>query len=272
VSITIIKARRRVAALDFHEIWEYRDLLFALGTRDVKVRYKQTFIGVAWAVIQPFVTMIVYAITFGRFAGVPSDGIPYPIFAFTGLCFWTLFSTSLSNASDSLVANEGIIKKVYFPRLIAPLASTIVCSVDFLCSVLCLAAIAAYYRMVPSLLGLFLIPVLALWTILTSLGLGWFLAAVNVKYRDVRYALPFFIQLLVFVSPVIYPARIFREYAWILALNPMTGVIETARYTLLGSGTVSMPVIATSLGMSVVFLVGGYLYFQNTEKTLADVL
>lgn len=273
MNVTVIRPKKSFIPLpNFRELWDYRDLLFALGLRDVKVRYKQTFIGVAWAIVQPFVTMVVYTIAFGQFAHVPSDGVPYPIFAFTGLMFWTLFSSSLSSAADSLVANEGIIKKVYFPRLLAPLASGVTSSIDFLCTLGCLGALMAYFRIAPSPLGVALIPLLALWTLLASLGLGWFLATLNAKYRDVRHALPFFTQLLIFVSPVIYPARIFHRYAWVLALNPMTGVIEMARHVLLGTQSVDLTVVLISLATSAFFVVSGYLYFQYEERTLADVL
>lgn len=270
--LTIIRPAKHAFFSALRETWDYRDLLSTLGLRDLKVRYKQTAIGVAWAVIQPVLTTIVYSVTFGRVAGVPSDGIPYPIFSFSGLVFWTFFSSSLTNTANSLVANEGIVKKVFFPRLIMPLASTVVSWADFLCSLICLIALMGYYRITPSLLGILLLPALALWTTLCSLGLGLFLAALNVRYRDVRYALPFFTQLLVFVSPVIYPAAIFHNRAWILALNPMTGVIESVRYFLLGVGTVDMTVIATSIGMSLLLLFGGYTYFREVESSLADVL
>ena len=271
-SITVIGPSRRGFTFDFREIWERRDLLGAFVRRDVSVRYKQTAVGIAWAIIQPLATMVVYTVTFGKFAHVPSDGIPYAIFAYTGLLFWTLFATSLTGAADSLVTNEGIVKKVYFPRLILPIASASVSLVDFLCSTACFAGLLAYYHFAPHLLGLFILPLLALWTLVASAGLGWFLAALNVKYRDVRYALPFFVQLLVFVSPVIYPTTIFHRYVWVLALNPMTGVIETARWALFGAGTVTLPVIVTSLSTSALFLMFGFYHFRSTERTLADVL
>jgi lipopolysaccharide transport system permease protein len=271
-SITVIGPPRGGLAFDFGEIWERRDLLAAFVRRDVSVRYKQTAVGIGWAIMQPLVTMIVYTVTFGKFAHVPSDGIPYAVFAFTGLLLWTLFSTSLSSAADSLVANEGIVKKVYFPRLILPLASASVAVVDFTFSIVCFGGLLVYYGTAPHLLGLALLPLLALWTLLSSAGLGWFLAALNAKYRDVRHALPFFVQLLVFVSPVIYPTAIFHRYAWVLALNPMTGVIETARWALFGAGTVTLPVILTSLTTSTLLLIFGFSYFRRTERTLADVL
>lgn len=272
MAVTVIKPKKGLVHIDLREIWQYRDLFYTFGWRDVKVRYKQTAIGVLWAVIQPLVTMVIYTITFGRVAKMPSDGIPYPIFAFAGLLFWNLFSQSLTNSSNSLVQNENIVKKIYFPRLVVPTASVAVCIVDFACSFLVFIGMIIYFQIAPSFLGIVLLPVLALWSILSALGLGWLLAAVNAKYRDVRYALPFVIQLLVFVSPVIYPTSIFKEYKWILSLNPMTGVIEVARYTLLGAGSIDVQVIATSLAVTFALLFTGFVYFQNMEKQLADVL
>ncbi|MFI5296921.1 MAG: ABC transporter permease [Polyangiales bacterium] len=272
MSDVVVVTSRRDAARDLRDLWAFRELVWAFALRDVKVRYKQTIIGVVWALIQPVVTMVIYAITFGRVAKMPSDGIPYPLFSYVGVLFWTLFATSLTSASTSLINNDGIVKKAFFPRLALPLSSVAVSLVDFVFSTSCLFGLMAYFHVRPTWIGVLALPVLAAWTALASLGLGIFLAALNAKFRDVRYALPFFIQLAVFVSPVIYPAAIFRGHAWILALNPMTGVIEAARYLLFGAGTIDAPVMMTSILTSVVSLLFGYAYFVRSQQALVDIL
>ena len=189
----------------FRELWEYRELLFFFAWRDIKVRYKQTVVGVMWAIFKPLIAMLIFTFFFGRFAKMPSDGIPYPIFVYTGLILWTYFSFGLSQASDSMVANAGIVQKIYFPRLIIPLSSSFVGLVDFFVASFILTGLMIYYQYVPSFTGLLYVPLLILITFLSSVGLGSFLAAINVKYRDVRYVVPFFIQMLMFLTPVIYP-------------------------------------------------------------------
>lgn len=259
--------------MNWSEIWYFRDLFYFLTWRDLKVKYKQTIIGVFWAVFQPLITMIIFSIFFGHYAKLPSDGIPYPLFAYAGLLFWTLFSTSISAVSDSFIVNERIVTKVYFPRIIMPISSIITNVVDFLIASIVLITLMAYYHFPPHLLGIALLPLLLLMTIISILGIGLLFSSLNVKYRDVRYILPFFIQLLIFVTPVIYPASIVLEkYRWILGLNPMAGVIDTARASLLGTHPVDWMLLAVSSVSMIIYCFIGYMYFKKTERYFADVI
>ena len=269
----IIKPKKGLSSLDFRELWNYRELFYFFAWRDIKLRYKQTILGIGWAILQPFIAMVVFTVVFGMLAKMPSDNIPYPIFVYAGLLLWNIFSFSLNNASQSLITSANIIQKVYLPRIILPAASIIVSLIDFLFAALIFGGIIAYYRFMPNFEGLLFLPLLLLITIFASLGLGWFLAAFNVKYRDVRYALPFFIQLLIFVTPVIYPVSIVpKAYQWILALNPMTGVIETFKAGFLGTVSINWLTLGISAAASIVFLIFGLWYFLRTEKTFADVI
>lgn len=271
-AITIIRPAKGWFHLDIKELWQYRELAYFFVWRDIKVRYKQTAIGAVWAILQPFIAMIVFSIFFGRFVGVPSDGIPYPIFVYSGLLFWNYFSFGLSHSASSMVENGNIIKKIYFPRLIIPIASSLTGLVDFLFATLVLAGMMVYYRYLPHP-GIFLyIPLLLGITFFSAMGIGCFLASINVKYRDVRYALPFFIQILMFVTPVIYPVSIITgAYRWLLALNPMSSVIETARAVLFGK-PVDASLLLISLGMAFLFFIAGVIYFRKTERFFADII
>ena len=270
--ITIIRPKKVFSFADLHEIWNYRELLYFFTWRDFKVRYKQTAIGVLWAVFQPFMTMIVFSVFFGGLLKIPSDGVPYPIFAYTGLLFWQFFSSALAETSNILIANQSIITKVYFPRLILPLSATATKFVDFAISAVILAGMMAYYGYAPHLSGLLILPVLLLVTFMASVGGGLFLAALNVKYRDVRYILPFFIQILLFLTPVIYPASIAGKYSWLLALNPMTGVIQNARAGLLGTAPINGTLIAISFAVCAAILAIGAIYFKKVERYFADII
>jgi lipopolysaccharide transport system permease protein len=238
--------------------------------RDVKVRYKQTALGVAWAVIQPFFTMLIFTIFFGRLAAIPSDNIPYPIFAYAGLLPWTFFSNAVTNSSNSLVGSSHLITKVYFPRLIIPAATVGAGLVDFAVAFVVFIPLMAYYHIMPSWQMLMLLPLLMLATIL-ALGVGMWTSAVNVKYRDVRYALPFLIQLWMFVSPIIYPASMLKRWQWLLAFNPLTGIIEGFRAALLG-GAFDWRSIALSTLMALAILVGAAYSFRRMEKRFADIV
>jgi lipopolysaccharide transport system permease protein len=263
----------KLVSINLPEIWRYRDLLYIFVWKDIKVRYKQTAIGVLWAIFQPFLTMIIFTVFFGRLAKMPSDGVPYPIFVYAGLLLWNYFSTALANASDSLVMSEGIIKKVYFPRLILPLATTVTPVVDFLLALVILFGLMIFYHFTPHLLGIILMPILLLISLLSAWGLGVCLASVNVKYRDVRYILPFFLQIMIFLTPVIYPVSMIpQKYQWIIYLNPMAGVIQTARTSLLGSGPINWIVLLISFGISLLLVYGGIYYFRRTERFFADIL
>ena len=272
MEVTVIRPRKTFSLKDIKELWQYRELLYFFSWRDLKVRYKQTAIGVAWAVLQPFITMVVFSVFFGKLAGIPSDGVPYPIFVYTGLLFWQFFSDALSETSNSLVANKSIITKVYFPRLILPISSVITKFIDFLIASSILVLMMFYYGYTPFVSGLWILPFLLLITFMASTGLGLFLSAVNVKYRDVRYALPFFIQLLLFVTPVIYPASIAGKYSKILALNPMTGVVQSARAALLGTTPINWILLLISSVACFIILLVGIAYFKKVERFSADII
>jgi len=270
---TIIRPKNKWWQFDWKEIWLFRDLFYFLTWRDVKVKYKQTAIGIAWAVFQPFTTMVVFSIFFGKFAKMPSDGVPYPIFVYSGLVFWTLFSSSLSHASGTFLENERIVTKVYFPRIILPVSSIITNIVDFFIASVILFGMLVYYSYLPSFWFLLAFPLLILMTVFSTLGIGLLFASLNVKYRDVRFILPFFIQLLIFITPVIYPISIVSErFRWILGLNPMAGVIDTARVLILGTGTVDWMLLGISVLSMMVYCFLGYFYFRNVERYFADVI
>ncbi len=262
----------RWVSLGLRDLWEYRELLGFLVWRDVKVRYKQTALGVLWVVLQPLLTMAVFSVFFGRLAKVPSDGIPYPVFAFCGLLPWQLFSHSLLESGNSLVANQNLITKVYFPRLVIPLATILAGLVDFAIGFALLVGFMAVFHvtLAPAVL---LLPVFLLLAVTTALAAGLWLSALNVKYRDVRYTIPFLAQFWLFVTPVAYPSSMIPAH-WraLYGLNPMAGVVEGFRWALLGKGQGPGPLLAISTGMTLLLLVGGLIYFRRMEKTFADIV
>jgi lipopolysaccharide transport system permease protein len=272
MTTTIIKPKKTLSLEDIRELWNYRELLYFFTWRDLKVRYKQTLIGAAWAILQPFITMVVFTIFFGKLAQMPSDGVPYPIFVYVGLLFWQFFSSALTETSNVLISNQSIITKVYFPRLILPLSSVLTKFVDFAIASLILIGMMIYYGYMPHLTGFFFVPLLLLITFMAATGGGLCLASINIKYRDVRYALPFFIQILLFLTPVIYPASIAGSYSKILALNPMTGVIQTARAALLGAPEINWFLLGISSITCLILLVVGITYFKKVERYFADIL
>lgn len=263
---------KKAFSLNLKELILYRELFLSLAIRDIKVRYKQTVIGALWAVLQPLILMIVFSVFFGKIAGIKTDGIPYPIFVYSGLLFWDFFSNSLSSASNSLVANQAIIQKIYFPRIIIPVSSTLVFLLDFVFSSVIFTGLMFYYQTAPSLLGLALIIPALIISFLTAMGIGLFFSAINVKYRDVRYVLPFFIQLLLFVTPVIYPPSVLGKFQWLWYLNPMSGVIDTMRNGLLNVGPINWQLLGASALVSIVLFCIGLLYFSKTEKYFADIV
>ncbi len=271
-SVTIIRPKKTISLADMQEIWRYRELLYFFVWRDLKVRYKQTAVGVAWAIFQPFMAMIVFSVFFGKLAHIPSDGVPYPIFVYTGLLFWQFFSSSLGDVSSSLIANQAIVTKVYFPRLILPLAVIATNLIDFCVASAVLVGLMFYYGFIPHLSGLFVLPLLLIITYLAALGGGLFLASINVKYRDVRYILPYFLQMLLFVTPVIYPSSIAGKYAWILSINPMTGVIKAARAAVLGTEPINWFLLGLSFIAVSVLLVIGIVMFKKMERYFADII
>jgi len=269
---TIIRPKKKFSLSDITEIWRYKELLYFFVWRDLKVRYKQTSIGVAWAIIQPFLSMVVFSVFFGALIHVPSDGIPYPIFVYVGLLFWQFFSGSLGETSTTLITNRSIITKVYFPRLILPIASVFVQFVDFLVAAVVLVFLMIYYGYAPHLGGLLIIPLLLIISFLAAIGGGMVLASINVKYRDVRYVLPYFIQIMLFLTPVIYPPSIAGKWSWVLAINPMTAVIKGARGALLGTEPVNWLLLTISLvAVSILFGIGLYM-FKKTEGYFADIV
>lgn len=257
-------------ALNLREFFAHSELLYFMILRDVKVRYKQTALGVAWAVIQPLFTMIIFTIFFGRLAGVPSDNFPYPVFAYAALLPWTFFNNAVVSSGNSLVGSSHLITKVYFPRMIIPAASVGAGLVDFVMAFIVFVVLMLYYGIVPSWQLVMLPPLLLLVTLL-ALGVGMWTSALNVKYRDVRYALPFIMQLWMFVSPIIYPASMLKHWQWLLALNPLTGIIEGFRSALLGR-----PFDWFSLGLSTVMTLAMLAFsaysFRSMEKRFADIV
>jgi lipopolysaccharide transport system permease protein len=272
VQVIRIQRSQGWVALQLKELWAYRELLYFLIWRDVKVRYKQTALGVAWAIIQPVFTMIVFSFFFGRLGKIPSDGIPYPLFSYAALVPWTFFSQGLSLASNSLVGSANLIKKVYFPRLSVPIAAVTSGLIDFSIAFIVLLGMMLYYGIVPTLNVIWL-PFLLLLTLVTSLGVSLWLSALNVQFRDVRYVLPFLIQLWLFATPIAYPSSLLSEpWRTLYSLNPMVGVVEGFRWALLGAKTAPGPILIVSSLAALALLVGGAFYFRRLEKTFADVV
>jgi len=257
--------------VDFNELWEYRELLYFFTWRDVKLRYKQTGLGIAWAIIQPLFLMVVFSLFFGGLAKIPSDGVPYPLFSLAALLPWTLFAEGMTRSTISMVSNANIMTKVYFPRLIMPVASIMSPLVDFCVAFCILMLMMVYYGFVPTINVIFL-PLLVVFAMMTSLAVGLWLSALNVKYRDFQYTVPFLIQIWMFASPVVYPASMVpQQFRFLYALNPMTGVIEGFRWALLGTNPPTT-MIFISLGVVIVLLISGVFYFRRMEQYFADIV
>jgi lipopolysaccharide transport system permease protein len=260
------------AALDLRELWAYRELLAFQAMRDIKVRYQQTILGAAWAVLQPVTQMVVFSVFFGSLLGVGSDGVPYPVFAFAALLPWQLFAFALTQSSNSLVDNQHLITKVYFPRLIVPLASVIAGLVDFCIAFAILIGLMLWYGITPTW-AVATLPLFVLLVIAAALSAGLWLSALNVQFRDVRYTLPFLTQILFFLTPIVYPSsKIPEAYRWIVGLNPMAGVVEGFRWALLGNVPPPGPMLGVSVAMTAALLVGGLFYFRRMERGFADVV
>lgn len=254
------------------EFWHYRELLYFFVWRDLKVKYKQTFLGALWAIIQPFCTMIVFTIFFGKLAKMPSDGIPYPVFSYSALVPWTYFTTSLSSAGNCLVGNSNLLTKVYFPRVAIPVASVLSGLIDFSIASLLLGVVMVYFQ-VPITWELIFWPVLVIPLSLLALGLGMLLAALNVRYRDVKYTIPFALSLLMYLTPIIYPLSIVPEkYRFIMSLNPLTGIIETYRSIVTHNKEIDFATLGISFAVILVILFIGLSVFQSTEKKFADII
>jgi lipopolysaccharide transport system permease protein len=270
--VIVVKPSKGWISLKLKELWEYRDLLYFLAWRDIKVRYKQTVLGAAWAIIQPFFTMVIFSIFFGRLAKVPSDGLPYPIFAFAALVPWTFFANGLNQSSNSLVGNANLIKKVYFPRLVVPISSVISGVVDFVLAFAVLLGMMLFYGILPTVNILWL-PLFVLLIFVTALGVGFWFSALNVQFRDVRYTVPFLTQFWLFATPIAYPSSLLSEpWRTLYGINPMVGVVEGFRWALLGTDTAPGPIIIVSSLVALGLLVGGAFYFRRMEKTFADVV
>jgi len=272
LSVLVIRPSKPWRALDLAEVWQYRELLFFLSWRDIKVRYKQTALGVAWAVLQPVFTMAVFSIFFGRLAGIPSAGVPYPIFAFCGLLPWQLFAYSLTESSNSLVANKELITKVYFPRLVIPVSAVFAGLVDFLISFAVLIGLIWYYQIVPTR-AIWTLPLFVLLAVSVALGVGLWLSALNVRYRDVRYTLTFLTQIWLIATPIAYPSTLVPEqWRALYGINPMAGVVEGFRWALLNAGTPPGPLLIVSVLVTVIIFVSGLYYFRRMERIFADTV
>jgi lipopolysaccharide transport system permease protein len=269
---TRIEPTAGFVSLRLAELWEYRELLYFLTWRDIKVRYQQTALGIAWAVIQPVMTMIVFSIFFGKLAKMASDGVPYPIFSFAALVPWTLFSMGLTQGTNSLIGSSNLIKKVYFPRLIIPTATVLAGVVDFMVAFAILLLLMLGYGIVPTANILWL-PALLLLTLITSLGVSLWLSAINVQYRDVKYVVPFLAQIWLFATPIAYSSTLLSEpWRTVYGLNPMVGVVEGFRWALLGTDTQPGSIALVSAGAAIAMLVSGAFYFRRMEKVFADVV
>ena len=269
--IVVIQPSKSWVALNLRDLWQYRDLLYILTMRDIKVRYKQTLLGAAWAIIQPLFTMLIFTLFFGKLAGMPSDGIPYPLFAYAGLLSWTFFSNAVTNSGNSLVGNSNLITKVYFPRMIIPMSSVASGLLDFFIAFGLLVVLMFYYGAGLSI-NLLMLPVLVILTSLLAIGIGMWMSALNVKYRDIRYALPFLIQLGMFASPIIYPASLVPEkWRWLIWINPIAGQIEAYRSAFFGK-----PFDWLALGVSTILTFAVLIYaafmFKRMEKSFADII
>jgi lipopolysaccharide transport system permease protein len=268
-----IKPSKGLAALNLRDLWIYRELVFFMVWRDVKVKYKQTLLGMAWAVIQPIMTMLVFTFLFDRVAKLPTDGIPYPVFSFTALLPWGLFIVALNQGSRSLVAHNNMVTKIYFPRLILPMSSVFAGLVDFAIAFVILIVLMIYFQVTPAYHLLWTLPLFLLLAIVTALGVALWLSAINVKYRDVNHALPFLTQFWLFVTPVAYSASVISEkWQLLYSLNPMAGVVNGFRWALLGTGNGPDAALWVSVAISILIFISGLFYFRSMEKTFADTI
>ncbi|MCH7896908.1 MAG: ABC transporter permease [candidate division NC10 bacterium] len=268
----LIEPSRGWQALGLKELWEFRELFYFLAWRDIKVRYKQTALGASWAILQPLLSMLIFTLIFGILAKIPSDGLPYPLFAYSALLPWQLFVYALTQSSNSLIENARLISKVYFPRLVVPLASVVAGVVDFFIAFSILILLMFYYGVVPTW-GVLALPFFLILALGAAMSVGLWMSALNVKYRDVRYTIPFLAQAWMFATPIVYPSSMIPEaWRWLYGLNPMAGVVEGFRWALLGTNILHLPLILVSTGVVVIGLVGGLYYFKRMEKMFADLV
>lgn len=272
VPVTVIEPSRGWVSLRLRALWRSRELLYFLIWRDVKVRYKQTLLGAAWAILQPLLTMVVFSIFFGKLARMPSDGVPYPLFAYVALVPWTFFANGLILSSGSLVSNQSLLRKVYFPRLVIPISAVASGLIDFGIAFVVLLGLAARYGVTPTSHMLWL-PALVLLALVTALGVGLWFSALNVLYRDIQYVVPFLVQVWLYATPIVYPSSLVPErWRTLYALNPMVGVVEGFRWALLGTGTAPGPMILVSAAAAVALMIGGLFFFRRMEKSFSDVV
>lgn len=268
----LIEPSRGWQALGLKELWEFRELFYFLAWRDIKVRYKQTALGASWAILQPLLSMLIFTLIFGILAKIPSDGLPYPLFVYSALLPWQLFVYALTQSSNSLIENARLISKVYFPRLVVPLASVVAGVVDFFIAFSILILLMFYYGVVPTW-GVLALPFFLILALGAAMSVGLWMSALNVKYRDVRYTVPFLAQAWMFATPIVYPSSMIPEaWRWLYGLNPMAGVVEGFRWALLGTEILHLPLILVSTGVVVIGLVGGLYYFKRMEKMFADLV
>jgi lipopolysaccharide transport system permease protein len=272
VPVTVIEPSRGWVSLRLRALWRSRELLYFLIWRDVKVRYKQTLLGAAWAILQPLLTMVVFSIFFGKLARMPSDGVPYPLFAYVALVPWTFFANGLILSSGSLVSNQTLLRKVYFPRLVIPISAVASGLIDFGIAFVVLLGLAARYGVTPTSHMLWL-PALVLLALVTALGVGLWFSALNVLYRDIQYVVPFLVQVWLYATPIVYPSSLVPErWRTLYALNPMVGVVEGFRWALLGTGTAPGPMILVSAAAALALMIGGLFFFRRMEKSFSDVV
>ncbi len=270
--VTVIEPPRSWVPLDLRELWDQRELVYFLAWRDIKVRYKQTALGASWAILQPVFAMVVFSIFFGRLGRIPSDGLPYPLWSFAGLVPWTFFAQGLTQAANSLVVSQNLLRKVYFPRLAIPIATVLSAALDFALAFVVLVGMMLFYGVHPNWNVIWVLP-LALLAFVTALGAGIWFAALSVRYRDVRYIVPFLVQFWLFATPIAYPSSLLpARWRVLYAVNPMTGVVEGFRWSLLGTSTAPGVMVAVSAVTAMVVLVGGAFYFRRVERTFADLV
>jgi lipopolysaccharide transport system permease protein len=272
MNVTVIQASRGLFKIDLEGVWQYRELLFFLVWRDLKVRYKQAAIGVGWAIIQPLLTMVIFTIIFGTLAKIPSDGIPYPIFSYAALLPWNYFSQALTRSGMSLVGDSNLLRKVYFPRLIIPFATVITPLFDFVISFFILLIMMAWYGVTPTW-GIIAMPIFLLCALMLALAISLWLAPLNVRFRDVGYVIPFMVQIWMYASPIVYPVSLVPEkWRFLYGLNPMAGVIEGFRWALLGSKSPNLLLVGISILLTILLMLGGVVFFKRMERTFADVI
>jgi len=270
--VTLIEPPRRWVPLDLRELWDQRELVFFLAWRDIKVRYKQTALGASWAILQPVFGAVIFTVFFGRLGGIPSDGVPYGLWSFTGLVPWTFFAQGLTQSANSLVQSQNLLRKVYFPRLAIPVGTVLSTVLDLVLSFVVLLAFMLYHGVVPTARAIWVLP-LAVLAFTSALGVGLWFAALSVRYRDVRYVVPFLVQFWLFATPIAYPSSLLApRWQTLYAINPMTGVVEGFRWALLGANTSPAAMIAVSTLTALLVLIGGAFYFRSAERTFADLV